>query len=100
MYAVSLNTPEKPRLSLLVGDGMFYTPLSSFFTVLMIFPVSSSLSHAPFTKDSSILRLGEYTRESEIESSYWICRYMLVLYSHLILDDLSSIISSFVWSKP
>ena len=69
-YTVLLNTPEKPRLSLFTEDCMFYTPVSMFVVVLMIYPVSSSLTHAPIPKDPSVHIVVEYTREAEIESAY------------------------------
>ena len=62
-YTVLLNTLEKPRLSLFTGDGMIYTPVSLFVIVLMIYPVSSSLTHAPISKDPSVHSVVEYTRE-------------------------------------
>ena len=52
------------------GDCMFYTPVSMFVIVLMIYPVSSSLTHAPIPKDPSVHIAVEYTREAEIESAY------------------------------
>ena len=62
--------PGKPRLSLFTGDGMFCTPVSLFVIVLMIYSVSSSLTHAPYPKDPSVHSVVEYTREAEIESAY------------------------------
>ena len=63
MYIVLLSTPEKPRLSPFIGDGMFYTPML-FVAELMIKTVSSSLSHARITKDPSIHSVVEYTKEA------------------------------------
>ena len=65
-----LNTPEKPRLSLLTREGTSYTPVSLFVTVLMIYPVSSSLTDASIPKDPSVQSVVEYTREAEIKSAY------------------------------
>ena len=57
---------------------MFYTSVS-FVSVLMIYSVSSSLTHAPIPKDPSVHHpllppkdpsILEYTREAKIESAY------------------------------
>ena len=69
-YAVLFNIPEKPKLSLFIGEGMFCTPVSLFVIVLIIYPVSSSLTHAPIPKDPSVHIVVEYTREAEIKSAY------------------------------
>ena len=69
-YALLFNTPGKLRLSLFTGDGMFCTPVWFFVIVLMIYPVSSSLTHAPIPKDPSVHSVVEYTREAEIKSAY------------------------------
>ena len=91
-YSVLLNTL---RLSLLIGDGIFYTVVLFLVTVLMIYPVSSILSYGPNFKDPSVRCLFEYTSEAEIQSGY---RSLYVLYTHVIAcycaDDLSGIIFS------
>ena len=91
-----LITPEKPRLSLLIGDGMLYTHMS-FVTELMIKTVPASLTHA---KDPSIHSVIEYTREAEIKSVHW---RWYDLYTCVVVcyctDDLSSVILSYPCSN-
>ena len=48
---------------------MFYTPVSLFVIVLMIY-LPSSLIHAPIPKDPSVHSVVEYTREAEVKSAY------------------------------
>ena len=77
-YTVLLNTPEKAKLSLFVEEGMFFTPMLLFVTVLIINLVSSSLSHAPISKDPSIRSVVEYTREAKIKWR-WYVLYICVI---------------------
>ena len=63
-YTVLLNTLYKPKLSLLIGDGMLFTLVLLFVAVLMIYLASSSLFHVPISKDPRIFSVVEYTREA------------------------------------
>ena len=68
--AVLLNIQEKPKLNMFNRDGMLFTPVLLFVTVLMIDLVSSTPFHAPISRDPSIYSVVEYTREAEIKSVY------------------------------
>ena len=81
-YTVLLITPEKPRLSLLIRDGMFYTHVS-FVTELMIKIVPASLTHA---KDPSVHSVFEYTREAEIKSACLLEMICSIHPCHLLLN--------------
>ena len=77
-------------MSLFIGEGMLFTPVSLFVIVLMIYPASSSLTHAPISNDPSIHSVVEYTREAEIKSAY---QRWYVLYTRIV-------VCGFIWYHP